>query len=96
LANNAEHLRRSWDAMLGTFKEIIGENDMPTMVEVWKAEGEVKARREMVLKALRKKFKQVPQEIEDAVLSRSDPIALESLLEHVFDCNSLEEFAEGL
>ena len=96
LVNNAEHLRHNLDVMLGTFKEIVGEKDMPTMVEVWKAEAKVESGQNMVLKALRKKFKQVPQEIEDAVLSRSDPIALESLLEHVFDSDTLDEFAAGL
>ena len=109
LMNNARHLRKqNWEVLANTFKEVTGGEDMPTMVEVWKAEGKVEgiaigraeektvARREMVLKALRKKFKQVPSEIEDAVLSRSDPIALESLLEHVFDSDSLDEFATGL
>ena len=66
-------------------KEAIGEE-----------RGEVKASRNMVLKALRKKFKKVPKHVEQAVLAKSDPIALESLLEHVFDSNTLDEFAEGL
>jgi predicted transposase YdaD len=100
LVNNAEHLRRNLDAMLGTFKEIIGDGDMPTMVEIWKAEGKaigraeekVETARNMVLAALQKKFKNVPQEIEAAVLAMSDPIALKSVLEHVIDSNTLEEF----
>jgi hypothetical protein len=50
----------------------------------------------MVLTALRKKFKQIPKDIEEAVLAISDPIALESLLEHVFNSDTLDEFAEGL
>ena len=58
----------------------------------WKAE----AGRNMVLKALRRKFKQVPTEIEEAVLARTDSIALESLLEHAIDSDTLDEFAEGL
>ena len=60
------------------------------------ADGEVKAGRNMVLKALRKKFKKVPKHIEAAVLAMSDPIALESVLEHVFDSNTLDEFATVL
>jgi len=60
------------------------------------ADGEVKAGRNLVLKALRKKFKKVPKHVERVVLAKSDPIALESLLEHVFDSGTLDEFAEGL
>ena len=60
------------------------------------ADGEVKWKADMVLKALRKKFKKVPKHIEQAVLARTDPIALESLLEHVFDSNTLDEFATML
>jgi hypothetical protein len=58
--------------------------------------GEVKAARNMVLKALQKKFKKIPKNIERSVLSMSDLIALESLLEHVFDSNTLDEFATAL
>jgi len=97
LVNNAEHLRRNLDTMLGTFKEIIGEKDMPTMVEIWKAEGKIEGKAEgkaeAVLTTLRRKFKKVPQEIEAAVLAMSDPIALESVLEHAIDSNTLEDFA---
>ena len=60
------------------------------------AKGEVKAGRNMVLKALRKKFKRVPKHIEQAVLSMSDSIALESLLEHAIDSDTLDEFATAL
>ncbi|MCL2710658.1 MAG: hypothetical protein FWE95_07240 [Planctomycetaceae bacterium] len=50
----------------------------------------------MVLKVLRRKFKQIPKEIEETVLGMSDPIALESLMEHAIDSESLEEFATAL
>ena len=66
-----------------------------TTAEKLLIQGETKGKAEMVLKALRKKFEQVPQEIEKSVLGMSDPIALESLLEHVFDSNTLEEFVAG-
>jgi hypothetical protein len=58
--------------------------------------GEARGKAKAVLVALRKKFKKVPKRIEGAVLGMSDPIALESLLEHVFDSNTLDEFAEML
>ena len=50
----------------------------------------------MVLKALRRKFKKIPKGIEEAVLTMSDPIALESLLEHAIDSNTLDEFVAAL
>ena len=96
LTSNAEYFHQNVDALLGTFKEVIGEEVMSTMIEVWKTEGEVRKGRNMVLVALRKKFGLVPAEIEEAVLVMSDSIALESLLEHVIDSNTLEEFSESL
>ena len=100
LSNNAEYMSQNLDSLFGTFKEIVGEEIMPTMVEIWKAEGEargeVRKGRNMVLVALRKKFGLVPAEIEGAVLAMSDSIALESLLEHAIDSNTLEEFSESL
>ena len=58
--------------------------------------GEVKAGRNLVMKALRTKFKRVPKRIEEGVLAKSDPIVLESLLEHVFHSDTLDEFATVL
>ena len=73
---------------------------MPTTFEKWSANAVEKAvvedRAKMVLKALRKKFVSVPPEIEQAVLARTDAVALESLLEHVFDSGTLDEFATML
>jgi hypothetical protein len=63
---------------------------------IGEARGEIKAGRNLVLKGLRKKFKKVPKEIERSILAMSDPIALESMLEHVFDSNTLDEFAAML
>jgi hypothetical protein len=67
------------------------------MVEIWKAEGKIEGVAEgqakAVLTTLRKRFEKVPKHIEAAVLAMSDPIALESVLEHALDSNTLEEFA---
>ena len=43
-------------------------------------EGETKAGRTMVLRALRTKFKTVPEDIELAINQKNDPIVLESLV----------------
>jgi hypothetical protein len=49
-----------------------------------------------VLTVLRKRFRNVPLEIETAVLAMTDLIALESLLEHAVDCETLDEFSTAL
>jgi len=60
------------------------------------ADGEVRGQAKAVLTTLRKRFKKIPKGIEQAVLGKSDPIALESLLEHAIDSSTLDEFAEML
>ena len=72
---------------------------MTTAQELWiggKAEGKAEAGRNMVLKALRTKFKKVPKDIERGVLDMSDPIALESLPEQAIQSDTLDEFVEVL
>ena len=81
---------------------------MPTMVEVWKAEGiaegEAKGRaeektatsRELILEFLRGRFGKVPKNIERAVNQMNDPIALKSLAARTASCKTLDEFAEEL
>jgi len=60
------------------------------------AQGETKAWRKAVLKALRTNFGKIPKDVEEAVLSKNDPIVLESLVERAIDSKTVEEFAEGL
>ena len=84
------------DVMLGTFKEIVGEKDMPTMVEIWKAEGKAETGRNMVLAFLRGKFGKVPNDIEEAICQMNDPIALESLAARTANCKTLDEFVVEL
>ena len=54
----------------------------------------IPARRNMLLTAIRTKFKRVPKNIEKAVLAVSDQTALESLLAQVIHSETLDEFAE--
>jgi len=105
LANNAKHLRRNFDTLLGTFEEVVGERVMSTLVEMWKAEGEAigvakgKAEGEekgKVLAILEVRFNKVPKGIEKAIRSMVDLIALKSLVEHAKTCQSLDDFAEAL
>jgi hypothetical protein len=65
-----------------------------------KAEGEARGKAEggqnMVLAALRKKFKKIPNHIEMKIRKMSDPIALESLISDVFESQTLNEFENAL
>jgi hypothetical protein len=100
LVYSATYTERDYGILHEIINSIVEVETMPTMLERRKAEWQADAKAEtgqnMVLTALRKKFKNVPKEIEEAVLSMSDPIALASLLEHVFDSDTLDEFAEVL
>jgi hypothetical protein len=60
------------------------------------AKSEIKWKADMLLKVLHGKFNKIPKGIEKAVFAMTDPIALESLLEHVFDCKTVDEFATML
>ena len=56
------------------------------------AEGEAKGK---VLAILEVRFNKIPKEIEKAIRSMVDLIALESLVEHAKTCQSLDEFSEA-
>jgi hypothetical protein len=85
-------LKEKEQAMIKTmFEKMVDEG-----IAIGKAEEKTETGRNMVLKALRRKFGKIPKGIEKAVLAMSDPIALESMLEHVIDSNTLDEFATML
>jgi hypothetical protein len=88
------------EQIVQAFSKLINEKEARNMAmttaEELRIEGGAKVGRNMVLKALRTKFAKVPEGIEAAVLTMSDPIALESLLEQVFHSNTLDEFATAL
>jgi hypothetical protein len=104
LTNNAKYLRRDFESLLGTFEEVVGEKIMPTMVEIWKAEGEAigetrgtaRGKAEAVLTVLRARFKKVPKGIENVIRQMADPIALDSWAAHAATCQSLDEFAKAV
>ena len=96
LAWSATYMERDYEILYETIKRVVEVETMPGMLERARAEGKAETGQNMVLKALRAKFKQIPREIERAVLERSDPIALESLLEHAIDSETLDEFATAL
>ena len=59
-------------------------------------EGEVKKGREMLLKYLRKRFRQVTKDVENKIMSMTDPVALDSWSEHAWTCQSMDEFAKAI
>jgi hypothetical protein len=95
LANSATYMER-YEELFEIINIVVEVESMPTMIEKAKNEAVVEDRTEMVLTALRRKFKNVPDGIEDAVLAMTDPIALKSLLEHALDSETLDEFATVL
>jgi hypothetical protein len=60
------------------------------------ARGIAKGKQEMLLGALRDKFKRVPKRIETTIRQTSDPITLQSLLRDVFASQTVEDFAKVL
>jgi len=62
-----------------------------------KAEGEAFGEvRGEIRATLKQRFKEIPQDIKDAIQSMTDLVALESLLAHAETCLSLDEFADAL
>jgi hypothetical protein len=105
LMNNARHLRKqSWGVLANTFKEVIGDENMPTMVEIWKAAGKAEGKveggaetgRAIILEFLQGRFGKVPKNIEKAINQMNDPIALKSLAARTANCKTLDEFATEL
>jgi len=83
-----------------TFSQAINKEEAYNMVmttaEKLFTDGKIENGRDMVLRALRTKFKTVPEDIERAINQKNDLIVLESLLEQVIMSSTLEEFADGL
>jgi hypothetical protein len=67
-----------------------------TFLEKLEAKSKAEGKQEMVLLALRTKFKKIPKYIEITIRQMSDPIALDSLISEIFECQTLDEFAEAL
>jgi len=94
-----EQVATTFSRAVNKEKEEVYKMVMTTAEKLWvggKTEGEIENGRSMVLRALRTKFKTVPDDIERAINQKNDLIVLESLLEQVIMSNTLEDFAEGL
>jgi len=102
LVSSARHMsRHELTTITELVKQVIGEKNMPTILEQFRAEGKAEGEaigeaRGKVLTILETRFSKVPQNIERTVREMMDPVALESLVEHAKACQSLNEFAESL
>jgi hypothetical protein len=61
-----------------------------------KTEGKAEGKAESILKLLDRRFNNVSSGIREQVLSKRDPIVLDALMDHVFDCKTIDEFADLL
>jgi predicted transposase YdaD len=102
---NAEKLTEAdAEEIHAELREITGDNDMPTLVQMWtdkgKAEGEAKGKAEgqarTITRLLTRRFGVVPQDVEMGLLALRDIEQLDRLSDFAFDCHSLEEFASHL
>ena len=77
---------------------------MPTLVEIFmkkgieqgREQGEIERETKAILRTLTKRFKAVPEPLEEQVRAIADLERLEQLADFAFECKSLEEFGEAL
>jgi len=101
---SAKHLKKDYETILPVVREVTGDKDMPTMVEIWKAEGanqskaghKAEGRAESIIDVLKARFHRVPQSVLDRLSSMNDLIALASLTSLAATCKSLSEFEKAL
>ncbi len=64
--------------------------------EEGRAEGRVVAKAEATIQTLTKRFKTVPQSLEEQIAAMTDLAKLERLADFAYDCKSLDEFAKSV
>ena len=65
-------------------------------IEIGEARGQLKEKINDILTVLQTRCGQVPSTISEELSSRKDLVALQSLLILASQCNSLDEFSDGL
>ncbi|MDR0705093.1 MAG: Rpn family recombination-promoting nuclease/putative transposase [Planctomycetaceae bacterium] len=106
-AFTAHHKRLEAEAIQKALTPIFNErakNMTISFFDELRAEGEARgeargktiAGQNMVLAALRKKFRKIPKHIEASICNMSDPIALESLISDVIESQTLDEFENAI
>ena len=89
-------------------REMIGEKTMPSIAQMYinegmeigftqgEAIGEARGEARAILRTLARRFRFVPQSLEEQILAIHDLARLDQLAEFAFDCGSLDEFEESL
>ena len=76
--------------------ETIGDNNMPTLAQIFTDKGKAKDRAELILAILEDNFGDVPQAIQEAVTQITDLTVLKKLAILAGKCKSLAEFNKAL
>ncbi|MDR0611009.1 MAG: Rpn family recombination-promoting nuclease/putative transposase [Planctomycetaceae bacterium] len=92
---NAHHKRLDVEAVHKALTPIFNERTKTMSTTIFD-EIRTEAGQNMVLAALRKKFRDIPRHLEPAIRNISDPIALESLISDVIESKTLNEFENAL
>jgi len=97
VAYNAEKLTETdAEEIEGEIRQTIGDDNMPTLAQIYINKGEVKNNVESILSFLEGRFGEVPQSIHDTVAQISDIAVLRQLTVLAAKCKSLDEFAEAV
>lgn len=98
--SSAAHLKRNYEALLKTFQNVLGDENMPTMIQTWyaegKAEGEAEGEAKSIIRILVRKWNRVPKSLQKRILAITDAEKLNELFDIAWDCKSLEEFAQNM
>ena len=94
---NAENMTETdFIEMENKVRKTIGDDNMPTMAQIFIEKGEIKGKVELIVETLEDRFCEVPQAIKDAITKISEPIKLRKLNIQAGNCKSLAEFKKAL
>ena len=94
---NAENMTEAdFNEIENKVRKAIGDDNMPTMAQIFINKGKVESKVESILATLEVRFGEVPQTTHDAVAKISDLDVLRQLTVLAAKCKSLNEFAKAL
>jgi hypothetical protein len=81
-------------------REAIGEDKLPTLVQLWeqrgRVQGKVEGKAELIIAMLEDRFGEVPQATQEAIAKITDRTVIRQLALLAGNCKSLAEFAKAL
>jgi hypothetical protein len=97
VAYNAEKLTESDAEEIETeIRQTMGDNDMPTLAQIYIDKGMEKERAAAILRTLAKRFQTVPKLLEERILAVSDLEHPGKLADFAFDRETFAEFEDFL